>query len=404
MGALPAAPAVYAPAIAASGPRQRLESVDLLRGVVMVIMALDHVRDYFTHSALLFDPTDLTQTTLALFWTRWITHFCAPTFVFLAGAGAFLSGSRGKTRPELARFLLRRGLWLVIIELTVVRLAWLFNFDYHFFPLQVIWAIGWSIVVLAGLVFLPRWSVGGLGILMIATHNLLDGIVVQPLRTAAGAWTGAGARDWLWSIVHVQNRPVIYPLVPWIGVMAVGYAFAPILRHEPARRRRELVQLGSALILAFVLLRAINGYGDPKPWSAQSTWIFTLLSFLNTTKYPPSLLFLLMTLGPAILALAFLDRARGPVARFFIVYGRVPFLYYVLHLYLIHLLVLVAVAVRGAPIEDFLTSFPFFPQSWGYGLGTAYLVWAAVVLALYPVCRWFAGVKARRRDVWLSYL
>jgi uncharacterized membrane protein len=392
------------PLLVAEPPRKRLDSVDLLRGVVMVVMALDHARDYFTHAALVFDPTDLTQTTPALFLTRWITHFCAPTFVFLAGTGAFLSGSRGKSQPQLSWFLLSRGLWLVVIELTVVRLAWFFNFDYHFLALQVIWAIGWSMVVLSALVFLPPWGVGAFGIVMIATHNLLDGIAVKSLLAAPGAWGDAGLGDWLWSILHVQNPPVIYPLIPWIGVMAAGYAFAELIRHDPLKRRRELLQLGTALTAAFVVLRAVNRYGDPHPWSMQASGLFTFLSFLNTTKYPPSLLFLLMTLGPAIAALALFEQVRGPIARFFITFGRVPFLFYVVHLYLIHALVLVAAAWRGDDIRSFLTFFRRFPPVSGYSLGVAYFVWIGVVLALYPLCRWFAGVKARRREVWLSYL
>ena len=385
--------------------RKRLDSVDLLRGVVIVVMALDHVRDYFTRATHLFDPTDLTQTTAPIFLTRWITHFCAPTFMFLAGASAFLYGSPpGRTRSDLARFLLTRGLWLVFIEMTVVRLAWQFNFNYHFINIQVIWAIGWSMVALAGLVYLPMWAIGLFGVAMIATHNLFDGIGVAPLVSAPGVFAHASVRDWLWSILHVQNPPVTYPLIPWIGVMAAGYAFGPVLQHDPNRRRRELIWLGTALIAGFVVLRTINGYGDPHHWSSQPTGLFTFLSFLNTTKYPPSLLFLLMTLGPAILSLVLFERSRGPLARFFIVYGRVPFLFYVAHLYLIHALVLLVAGLRGDDLHGYLVVWRFMPESWGYGLGVAYAVWVFVVLALYPVCRWFAGVKATRRDAWLSYL
>src|SRR5882724_1701508 len=385
--------------------RGRLDSVDLLRGVIMVVMALDQVRDSFTRSAHLFDPADLSRTTTGLFLTRWITHFCAPTFIFLAGASAFLYGSRpGRSRSELARFLLSRGLWLVLIELTVVRFAWFFNLDYHFFNLQVIWAIGWSMVALSALVYLPIRVVGVLGVAMILLHNLADGITVQPLISAPGVLAPARAWDWVWSILHVRNTPVTYPLIPWIGVMAAGYAFAPVLRHEPARRRRELLQLGAALIAGFVLLRGLNLYGDASRWSMQPSTTLTLLSFINTTKYPPSLLFLLMTLGPAIVSLTLFERVRGPVARFFIVYGRVPFLYYVLHLYLIHALVVAFAAVRGDELQGYLTLWRYLPDSWGYGLGVTYLVWVVVVLALYPICRWFAGVKSRRRDAWLSYL
>ena len=369
-------------------PRPRLDSVDLLRGVVMVVMALDHVRDYFTRAAHLFDPTDLTRTTAPLFVTRWITHFCAPTFIFLAGTSAFLYGSRpGQTRPELARFLLTRGLWLVFIEMTVVRLAWQFNLDYNYLNIQVIWAIGWSMVALAGLVLLPTGLVGLVSVVMIASHNLLDGMGAGPLATAPGVWAHASLRDWLWSILHVRNWPVGYPLIPWIGVMAAGYVFGPVLRHEAHRRRRELLWLGTALVAGFILLRALNVYGDSHPWSVQPMGLFTVLSFLNTTKYPHSLLFLLMTLGPAILSLVLFERLRGPVGRFFIVYGRVPFLFYVAHLYLIHALVLLVAGLRGDDVHGYLTFWRYLPESWGYSLAVAYGVWAFVVLALYPLCR-----------------
>jgi uncharacterized membrane protein len=259
-------------------------------------------------------------------------------------------------------------------------------------------------IALAALVFLPIRLVGVFGILMIGTHNLLDRFGASPLRSGPGEFADASLGDWVWSILHVQNPPVMYPLIPWIGVMAAGYAFGPVLRHEPARRRRELLWLGAVLVAGFILLRALNLYGDPHPWSVQSSGLFTVLSFLNTTKYPPSLLFLTMTLGPALLALALFERLRGRVAQFFVVFGRVPFLFYVAHLYLIHGLVLVVAGLRGDDLRGYLTVWRFMPDAWGYGLGVTYLVWVFVVIALYPVCRWFAGVKARRNEPWLSYL
>jgi uncharacterized membrane protein len=386
----------------ASG-RSRLDAVDLLRGLVIVIMALDHARDFFT--SVRFEATDLTQTTAPLFLTRWITHFCAPVFVFLAGTSAFLYQSRGKSRGDVSRFLLTRGLWLVVLELTVVRWAWMFNFNYttELLFVQVIWVIGVSMIVLAALVHLPLPAVAGIGIAMIAGHNLLDGIRPESL----GAWGP------LWVLLHVQSTIpfageqtvfVIYPLVPWIGVMAAGYAFGRLLLRPPEERRRLLVRLGTALTAVFVLVRAINVYGDPAPWSAQESFGRTVLSFLNTTKYPPSLLFLLMTLGPAIAVLPLFERLRGPVARAVTVFGRVPLFFYVLHLFLIHALALLVGTVAGFDPRSFLRVWIFLPDEWGYGLPVVYLVWAGVVLALYPACRWFAGVKARRRDAWLSYL
>jgi uncharacterized membrane protein len=377
--------------------------VDLLRGLVMVIMALDHVRDFFTD--LRFDPTDLSQTTVLLFLTRWITHFCAPTFVFLAGAGAFLQGARGKSRSELAGFLATRGLWLVVLELTVVRLGWAFDLNYAgLLWVAVIWVIGVSMVMLAGLVYLPLPVIAAFGLVMIATHNLFDGITPESL----GGWGP------LWTVLHVQ-RPiafpgggalfVAYPLIPWIGVMAAGYAFGSLLLRPTEERRRLLLRLGLSLTAAFIVLRALNIYGDPRPWTPQPAGVLTLLSFLNTTKYPPSLAFLLMTLGPAIASLAWFERLSGPVARFLIVFGRVPLFYYVLHIFVIHVVALALGLVAGFPPSTFLR--PFFlnpPPGWGYGLPAVYAIWVAVVLALYPVCRWYAGLKARRHDAWLSYL
>jgi uncharacterized membrane protein len=386
----------------ASG-RVRLDSVDLLRGLVIVIMALDHVRDFFTSAR--FDPSDLTQTTAPLFFTRWITHFCAPVFLFLAGTGAFLYQARGRTRGEVSRFLLTRGLWLILLELTVVRWAWNFNFNYttEILFVQVIWAIGVSMVVLAGLVHLPMAAIAAVGIGMIVGHNLLDGITTQSL----GGWGP------LWGLLHVQEAfplrdgqvfVVIYPLVPWIGVMAAGYAFGTLLLRPERDRRRALLWLGAGLTLAFLLIRVANGYGDPAPWAVQESAGRTVLSFLNTTKYPPSLQFLLMTLGPAIALLPLLERWTGPVARAILVFGRVPLFFYVIHLYLVHAAALTAGTLAGFDPRSFLHVWMFNPDGWGYGLPVVYLVWAGVVLALYPACRWFAGVKARRREVWLSYL
>lgn len=376
----------------------------------MVLMALDHVRDFFHADALAFQPTDLSRTSAALFLTRWVTHFCAPVFVFLAGTGAFLSTTRGKTQRELARFLLVRGLWLVLLELTLVRFGWFFNFDYHLIMGLVIWALGWSLVALAGLVFLPHWAIAVFGVGMILLHNLGDGIRADQF----GEW------GWLWIVLH-QGGPVqpmtgvtlaaAYPLVPWIGVMAAGYALGPLLLLDRPRRRRLLATLGLALTLAFVLLRATNLYGDPHPWSVQASGLVTLFSFLNCEKYPPSLLFLLMTLGPSIALLAVFDTAGEPgrCLRPLVTFGRVPLFYYLLHLPLIHALAVLSSYLQFGRADWWFQNNVLGPPSpipagCGYGLPVVYLVWIAVVVALYPACRWFAGVKERRRDVWLSFL
>ena len=383
----------------------RLDAVDLLRGLVMVIMALDHTRDFFHNAALLYPPEDLTRTTPALFFTRWITHFCAPVFVFLAGTGAFLSVSRGKTKKQLSWFLITRGLWLIVLELTLVRLGWFPLAGLSFFALQVIWVLGVSMIVLAGLIYLPLRLIAAIGVLMIATHNLLDRFTTERF----------GALGWLWRLLH-ESEPwqpvsgvfviVVYPLIPWIGVMAAGYAFGQLLLLERTRRRKVLLALGLSLTLAFIILRATNLYGDPRAWSSQSSLVYTLLSFLKTEKYPPSLLFLLMTLGPAIALLPLFERARGALARFFITFGRVPLFFYLLHVPLIHLIALISdFALYRRPVFDiaFATQSPP-PAGYGYPLAVVYLIWIGVVLALYPLCRWFAGVKRRRRAAWLSYL
>jgi uncharacterized membrane protein len=382
--------------------RPRLDSVDALRGIVMILMALDHTRGFFSNAT--FDPLNLAQTNPALFLTRWITHYCAPVFVFLAGTGAFLSTTRGKTKSELSWFLVTRGLWLVILELTVIKwTGWAFNFDLHSYGAAVIWAIGWSMVVLAGLVFLPVRFIALFGIVMIAVHNLFD--YVRPAD-----W---GSFRWLWVILH-QGREGIeflprytlgigYPLIPWIGVMAAGYAFGTILLRESNQRRKLIFGLGIALTLLFVLLRVSNVYGNPSPWSQQKTPLFTLFSILHCEKYPPSLLYLLMTLGPALIVLSILDRGVPRLFQPVLVFGRVPLFYYLLHLPLIHgLAVVFAYARHGHAHGLYGTPGPR-PDGYGYSLPLVYLIWIAVIVILYPVCRWFADLKRCRRDAWLSY-
>jgi uncharacterized membrane protein len=356
----------------------RSRNVDLLRGIVMILMALDHARDFVMGFG---DPTDLKTTTVPLFLTRWITHYCAPVFVFLAGTGAYLSGSRGRGLAELRHFLWTRGLWLIVVEVTIVRAAWFFDLSYRFSILQVIWAIGWSMIVLAMVVGLPSRAIGGIGVTMIVLHNLLDR--VQP----------PGQVGWVWAIFHKQQffEPiaghrvfVVYPLVPWIGVMMAGYAAGAWMGDA-----KKLLRAGAALTIGFVVLRWTNVYGDPTPWSAQKDAALTVLSFLNCQKYPPSLCYLLMTLGPAFLLLAALLRARGPVADLLVVYGRVPFFYYVLHIVLIHS---VALALPREPASV-------------HGLVAVYVVWSAAVVALFFPCRRYAQLKQEKRSwTWLSYI
>jgi uncharacterized membrane protein len=384
------------------GRPARLTSIDTLRGLVMILMALDHVRDFFGPPGI--SPTNLAQTTVPLFLTRWITHLCAPTFFLLTGTGAFLA-LRSKSVAGLSRFLLTRGIWLILLELTVIRcLGYQFNVDYQVTLLVVIWALGWAMVALAALVWLPVPAVLAVGVAMIAGHNLLDGV-----RSA----------NPLWVILHAQgfvlNRPgfvvfVAYPLIPWVGVTAVGYALGQVYRWEAERRRRVLLKCGFALTGAFAVLRFINQYGDPVPWASQRSDALTLLSFLNLTKYPPSLLFLLMTLGPALLILRALDGGTPSLLRPALVFGRVPLFYFVLHLTLIHLLaVVLCYAQNGAVHWMFespnLGAYPFTPPpGWGVSLPVTYLLWVLVVVMLYPVCAWFAQARQRSTAWWLSYL
>jgi len=408
------------PAPVPAKPASRLDSVDLLRGLVMVLMALDHTRDFF-HNAHFQgrDPLDLSTTTLPLFFTRWVTHFCAPVFVFLAGTGAFLSTTRGKSKRELSWFLFTRGLWLVLLELTVIRwTGWSFAIDLHEHWGIVIWAIGWSMVVLAALVHLPAWAITTFGIAVIALHNAFDGVKPDAF----------GPFAWLWRILHEGGQFQItsgvrfgagYPLIPWIGVMAAGYAFGTILLREPAARQRWLLRVGLNLIVVFFLLRFSNLYGDAKHWSSQNTGFLTLLSMLDCTKYPPSLCYLLITLGPAAIALALLDRVMQPpslpaaggeeglvsrVLRPILVFGRVPLFYYLLHLPLIHGLSVALHVIRLGHANWLYGSAPAKPPpDAGFDLWVVYVAWIIVVFMLYPACQWFADLKRRRRDAWLSY-
>ena len=376
-------------AVERGGPA-RIVSIDILRGLVMAIMALDHTRDFFGTSG--FNPRDVMEP--ALFLTRWVTHFCAPTFIFLAGLSAFLYG-RGRSTEELTRFLLIRGLWLILIDLTLIKFGWRFELDLHRLSAGIIFVIGASMVGLAALIWLPRWAIAGVTLIMLLGHNLFDGVRAKEL----------GGTSWAWRVLHEPglvplgdgaNLYILYPLIPWVGVMAAGYLFGPVMQLEERARQRILFGLGAAVTLGFIVLRATNLYGDPDPWTAQESWRSTVLSFLNCEKYPPSLLYLMMTLGPALMLLASFEHARGAFARLLATFGQVPFFYYVVHIYLIHALaVTTAFATSGA-----LTSTPAI----GLSLPGIYFVWLLVLVLLYPICRWFAELKERGSGWWWSYL
>jgi uncharacterized membrane protein len=389
------------PAVTTVEKTARISSVDILRGAIMIIMALDHVRDYF--SIAHFDPTDLARTTPALFFTRWITHFCAPVFVFLAGMGASLSLDRGKSRHEVSRFLWTRGAVLILLEFTVVRFGWLFNFGTQVLFVQVIWVLGVSMICLAGLIYLPRKITALLGIAMVVGHNAFDGIPPSAF----------GPLGVVWRFLHVSGAVslpsgrvfiTLYPLIPWIGVMALGFVAGGILQRSPDDRRRILVRTGGVMIAGFILLRAVNMYGDLIPWSSQADGLFTLLSFMNVTKYPPSLDFLLITLGPALIALSVMERMTGFVSKFLMVFGRVPMFFYIIHIYVIHALAVVAGIAMGFPARAMMDAMWGLPAEYGFDLPAVYAVWMVVIAVTYPLCSWYGGMKKRSSNKLLAYL
>jgi uncharacterized membrane protein len=386
----------------------RVESIDLLRGLIMIIMALDHIRDYFHAQAFTDDPLNLNTTTPLLYFTRWITHFCAPLFMFLSGTSAFLVGTR-KGKKYLSRFLLTRGLWLIFLEVTIVSFAWSFNPHMPSTLLGVIWALGISMIFLSALIFLPVPWIMSIGLAIVFGHNLLDSVHVP----------GNSATALMWSLLHEQNifrYPaheifVGYPIIPWIGVMALGYCLGSIYKKEvnPLRRKKTLLILGFAAIILFVLLRYINVYGDPSHWSSQKNTLYTFLSFMKVSKYPPSLFYLLITIGPGLLFLAFSEQWKSWLTERIKIIGRVPMFYYLVHLYFIHLAALIATNFCGHKSSDMILStwISFEPKLNGYGfsLGIVYVVWASLTIILYFLCKWYDRYKANHKEKWwLSYL
>jgi uncharacterized membrane protein len=396
----------------------RIVSLDIMRGLVMVIMALDHTRDFFTN--LRFEPEALSKTYYALFFARWITHFCAPLFFFLAGTGAFFY-CRRRTPQALSRFLWTRGLWLIVLELTVVGTGWTFLFPWGFFG--VIWALGACMVLMAAVVRMPLRWVAAFSAILILGHDLLDPVRPQRFGSFAWLWTILHVRGGMWlPFVHIRTF-VLFPLVPWVGVMAAGYVFGSVYLLDKERRQKLIAQIGLGLTLLFIFLRLTNLYGNPPvglggvsqgEWHVQPTIEKTMILFFDVEKYPPSLQFLLMTLGPSLLLLAWLDKrldqkdgkstpwAMSPLLTF----GRVPMFFYILHLYLIHSLAILVGLLTHQPISWlFHGGFMFgAPDGWGYGLPFVYLMWITAVVILYFPCRWFEGVKQRRKDWWLSYI
>ncbi len=382
----------------------RIQSIDLLRGLVMIIMALDHTRDYFHASAQIYDPLDLSQTSPIIFLTRWVTHFCAPVFMFLAGTSAFLVGQR-KSKKQLSFFLFTRGLWLMFLELTVVYFGWTFNIHFPVSALITIWALGVSMIALSVFIHLPFKIILTIGILIVATHNFLDNIHVP----------GNDLKAFLWDELH-DPRPINfyghfiftgYPVLPWIGIITLGYCFGRFYEKDfnAIKRKKWLLFIGSSAIILFIILRSANIYGDQLFWANQKSGLFTFLSFINVTKYPPSLLYTLITLGPALIFLAFTEKPLNRFTSFISVYGRVPMFYYLLHIYLLHFLAMIAAQLTGFGWKAMIVD--TFPEIKGYGfsLAVVYLIWIGVVLALYPLCRWYDKYKTTHKEKWwLSYL
>jgi len=386
----------------------RIESIDILRGIAMVIMALDHVRDFFHHDSLIFhDPLNLSTTWPALFATRWITHYCAPVFVFLSGTSCFLYSQRGRTKKQVAGFLFTRGLWLIVAEIFIINTLWEFNNFQSLLVLQVIWAIGCSMVVLSVLQFLPYKILLLIGLAIVLGHNLLDGIKVdQPLLASIA-----------WSIVHVlrpyQLSPhftlfIAYPFLPWLGLMLMGYCLGKlyIKGTDGAWRKKFLLTAGISAVCLFIMIRFLNFYGDMHQWSPQRTTLLTLFDFIKTTKYPPSLLFMLMTIGPALIVLSIAENVSNWFTRIIMIYGRVPFFYYILHVLLIHSIawIFVFVSGRGSGNIDFMETGLIQPDA-GYPLWVVYVIWISVIIILYFPCKWYSTYKASHpENKWLSYL
>lgn len=386
---------------------KRIESIDLLRGLVMVIMALDHVRDFFHYDAFFFDPTDLTQTNFALFFTRFVTHFCAPVFVFLAGTSAFFVGQR-RDRKSLAIWLLKRGVWLIFSELTVIKFAWLFKLDYSTTLLMVIWVLGISMIFLAGFIYLPKKLTIIISLVAIFGHNLLDSVSFSNSTLST-----------IWSFLHVRspipigemNLVVIYPMIPWIFLMPLGYYFGELYKKNVSQqfRTQKLFQLGIGITVLFFIIRFANIYGDSISWSNQGSISLTIMSFFSLSKYPPSLLYLLITIGPTLIFLALAEKLNGRIFDKLITIGRVPMFFYVAHIFAIHIAATIAALLTGynfsdMVIEIFVTRQPEL-QGYGFSLPIVYLVWVAIILILYPISSWFNKYKSTNRDKWwLSYL
>lgn len=385
--------------------KPRISSIDIMRGIVMVIMALDHVRDFFHADATVFDPTDMTKTNPVLFYTRWITHFCAPTFVFLSGVSARL-GLQRKSKKELSWYLLTRGVWLIIIEQTIFRFGFSFSLQYDLLIYLVLWAIGGSMIILSGLVYLSPRIVFIIGLILIFGHNAFDGIRLAPGEAGYGIWV------FIMQSGFVPPATVVpYALIPWCGILLAGFGAGTLYTEDfdPLQRKKILLNTGIASIALFIVIRATNAYGDIAPWAVQKNILFTIMSFMNTTKYPVSLLFTLVTLGPVLMVLSWLETSKSKTLERVSVFGRVPLFYYLGHFILIHIVALILyLIISGASFSELnfslMQTLGGVPRGFGYSLPWTYVAWLGTVIFMYPLCVWYDRYKRSHKSWWLSYL
>ena len=398
--------------ISTEATQKRIDSIDVLRGIVMVIMAIDHVRDFLHQGAYLDDPLNISTTTPVLFFTRWITHLCAPTFVFLSGLSIYLQSTR-KSSSELSSFLIKRGLWLIFVEFGLITLGMTFNPFYSLLIMQVIWAIGISMIILGFLSRLPYKILLAIGLFIVLGHNALDFLEAEPGFKAGFWWDlfhhGSFA---IYPIAKDHFIAIMYPFVPWTGLMILGYCFGIFFtpKFTSEQRQKILLRFGLSLIGFFILLRGINLYGDPNPWTPQNTMFHTFLSFIKVHKYPPSLAYMSVMIGFAILALSFLETIQNKITKAFRVFGRTAFFYYILHFYLVHTICMILYFSRGHSLVEAINSLQTFPflfsiKGEGYSLGFVYLIWMLIISGLYPLCKWYDSYKtAHKEKWWLSYL
>jgi uncharacterized membrane protein len=385
--------------------QQRIASLDVLRGLIMIIMALDHVRDFFHFDAFLHDPLDLKTTSVFLFFTRWITHFCAPIFILLAGISIYLQSKR-KPKNQLSRFLFKRGLWLVCIELTVVYFSWTFDFTFHQSLLQVIWAIGVCMMCMAALIYLPFKLLASLSVFIILFHNLTDVFPLKHNLITDLIFYGSFALHNIGS----HGTYIIYPLLAWLGVMLLGYCIGFYFADtSPIVRQASLLKAGLGLITLFIVLRFANFYGNPSTWQVEKNYLFTFMSFINVHKYPPSLLYICLTIGMALIALLVIEIKPLKINKHISYFGQVPFLYYIVHFYIIHLALMMRFLIAGHDINEptpdiWGITFKFQQIGVGDSLAMVYLYWLVLILLLYPICKWFAQYKQSDKKWWLSYL